>query len=205
MKKYFLFLFVLCFFINPTKAQVRFGLKSGLNISNLHGKDAVDLDSRLGFAGGFFISYQTKSIFTIQPELSYTMKGATTKIGPVNITLAYDYVEIPILFKFVFRLKDNPGLKPAIFAGPFIAFKTKSKIYAKLNEESEEADIEYVTPRDYGVQFGGALGIDIGKYELGLDIRFVPGFFTTDNSIDSFDVKHSVLNFSLYFCFSQMQ
>lgn len=205
MTKYFVCFFVLCFFINPTNAQVRFGLKSGLNISNLHGKDVGDLDSRLGFAGGFFISYQTKSIFTIQPEVSYTMKGATTKIGPINITLAYDYIEIPILFKFVFQLKDNPGIKPAIFAGPFIAFKTKAKIYAKLNEDSDEADMKNVTPRDYGIQFGGALGFDIGKYELGFDVRYVPGFFTTDNSIDSFDVKNSVLNFNVYFCFSNMQ
>ncbi|MBK7629143.1 MAG: hypothetical protein IPJ23_00030 [Ignavibacteriales bacterium] len=54
MKKFSFLFFVLSFFIISTNAQVRFGLKSGLNISSIHGDDAGDLDSKFGFAGGFF-------------------------------------------------------------------------------------------------------------------------------------------------------
>ncbi|MBK7629142.1 MAG: outer membrane beta-barrel protein [Ignavibacteriales bacterium] len=110
-----------------------------------------------------FLLYQTKSFYILQPELSYTMKGATTKIGPVSFTLAYDYVEVPILFKFALPLNDSPNIKPSVFAGPYMAFKTKAKIIAKANGESDEADIKSVTSRDYGVQFGCALGFNLGK------------------------------------------
>jgi len=205
MKKYLVFLLTLFPFIINSNAQVRFGLKSGLNISSLHGDDAGDLDSKLGFAAGFLLSYQTKSIFILQPEISYTMKGATTKVGSVSFTLAYDYVEIPILFKFALPLDDSPNLKPSVFAGPFIAFKTKAKIIAKANGESDEADIKKVTPRDYGFQVGAAMGFGLGKYELGFDIRYILGLSSIDESIDHFDVKNNVLNINLYFCFANMQ
>lgn len=205
MKKYLVFLLTLFLFIINSNAQVRFGLKSGLNISSIHGDDAGDLDSKLGFTAGFLLSYQTKSIFILQPEISYTMKGATKKIGPVSFTLAYDYVEIPILFKFAIPLDDSPNLKPSVFAGPYIAFKTKAKIVAKANGESEEGDIKDVTPRDYGFQVGASLGFDLGKYELGFDVRYILGISSTDESINHFDVKNNVLNINLYFCFANMQ
>jgi hypothetical protein len=205
MKKYLVFLLTLFLFIINSNAQVRFGLKSGLNISSIHGDDAGDLDSKLGFTAGFLLSYQTKSIFILQPEISYTMKGATKKIGPVSFTLAYDYVEIPILFKFAISLDDSPNLKPSVFAGPYIAFKTKAKIIAKANGEIEEGDIKDVTPRDYGFQVGASLGFDLGKYELGYDVRYILGLSSIDESINHFDVKNNVLNINLYFCFANMQ
>lgn len=205
MKKYFILFFILSLFLISANAQVRFGLKSGLNISSIHGKDAGDLDSKFGFTGGFLLSYQTKSFFILQPELSYTMKGATTKMGPISLTLAYDYIEVPILFKFALPLKDSPNIKPSVFAGPYMAFKTKAKIIAKLNGESEEADLKSVTPREYGVQFGGALDFTLGKYELGLDIRYILGLSSSDESINHFDVKNNVFNINLYFCFATMQ
>ncbi len=205
MKKCLLLFFTFSFFIVTTNAQVRFGLKSGLNISNFVGDDAGDLDSKLGFVGGFFISYQSKNLFILQPEVSYTTKGATTKIESANFTLSYDYIEIPILFKFEFPLSDNPSIKPSVFAGPFVAFKTKAKIIASTNGETEEEDINYVAPRDYGFQIGGAFGFNLGKYELGFDIRYILGITSVDTSVNSFDIKNRVLNFNLYFCFANMQ
>jgi len=205
MKKYPLLFFILSLFIISTNAQVRFGLKSGLNISNFYGNDAEGLDSKLGFVGGFFISYQSKNLFILQPEVSYTTKGATAKIESVDFTLAYDYIEIPILFKFEFPLADNPNIKPAVFAGPFVAFKTKAKIIASANGETEEEDVKNVAPRDYGFQIGGALGFNLGKYELGFDVRYILGITSVDTSVNNFDIKNRVLNFNLYFCFANMK
>jgi hypothetical protein len=204
MKKCFV-LFIISLFIISAQAQVRFGLKSGLNISSFYGDDAGDLDSKLGFVGGFFISYQSKNLFILQPEVSYTMKGATAKIESANFSLSYDYIEIPILFKFEFPLTDNPNIKPAVFAGPFVAFKTKAKVTLSVNGETEDADIKYVAPRDYGFQIGGALGVNLGKYELGFDVRYILGLTSVDTSVNSFDIKNSVINFNVYFCFANMK
>ena len=205
MKKCFLLFFILPLFIISTQAQVRFGLKSGLNISNFYGDDAEDLDSKLGFVGGFFITYQSENLFVLQPEVSYSTKGATVKIENINFTLAYDYIEIPILLKFPFNLADNQSIKPVLFAGPFVAFKTKAKITFKVNGESEQKDIPSVTPRDFGFQFGGGLGFNLGKYELGFDIRYILGLASVDKSTNSFDIKNRVINFNICFCFANMR
>jgi hypothetical protein len=205
MKKIFLLFFILFFLIVSAPAQVRFGLKSGLNISTFYGDDTEGLDSKLGFVGGFFISYQSKNLFILQPEVSYTTKGATAKIESVNFTLAYDYVEIPILFKFEFPLDDNPSIKPAVFAGPFVSYKTKAKIIVSANGKMEEDGINSVAPRDYGFQIGGALGLNLGKYELGFDVRYIHGITSVDTSVNSFDIKNRVINLNVYFCFTNMK
>lgn len=202
MKKCFLLFFIFSLFLISAQAQVRFGLKSGLNISTFYGDDTEGLDSKLGFVGGFFISYQSKNLFILQPEVSYTTKGATAKIESANFTLSYDYIEIPILFKFEFPLDDNPSIKPAVFAGPFVAFKRKAKIIVSANGETEEADIKSVAPRDYGFQIGGALGFNLGKNELGFDVRYILGITSVDTSVNSFDIKNRVINLNIYFCFA---
>jgi len=205
MKKLFFLFFLLSLFIISAQAQVRLGLKSGLNISSFYGDDTEGLDSKLGFVGGFFISYQSKNLFILQPEVSYTTKGATAKIESASFTLSYDYIEIPILFKFEFPLDDNPGFKPALFAGPFVAFKTKANVILSVNGETEEESINSVAPRDYGFQIGGALGYNIGKYELGLDVRYILGITSVDTSVNGFDIKNRVINLNLYFCFANMK
>ena len=186
-------------------AQIRFGLKSGLNISNFYGDDDRDLDSKLGFVGGFFITYQSENLFVLQPEVSYSTKSATVKIENINFTLAYDYIEIPILLKFPFNLADNQSIKPVLFAGPFVALNTKAKITVTVNGESEQKDIPSVTPRDFGFQLGGGVGFNLGKYELGLDIRYTLGLASVDKSTNSFDIKNRVINLNLYFCFANMK
>lgn len=205
MKKCFLLFFIFSLFIISAHAQVRFGLKSGLNISTFYGDDAVDLDSKQGFVGGFFITYQSENLFVLQPEVSYSTKGATAKIENINFTLAYDYIEIPILLKFPFNLADNQSIKPVLFAGPFVALNTKAKITATVNGESEQKDIPSVTPRDFGFQFGGGVGFNLGKYELGLDIRYTLGLASVDKSTNSFDIKNRVINFNMCFCFANMR
>lgn len=141
----------------------------------------------------------------MQPEVSYSTKGATAKIESVNFTLAYDYIEIPILFKFEFPLSDNPSIKPSVFAGPFVAFNRKAKLIVSANGKTEEGGINSVAPRDYGFQIGGALGFNLGKYELGFDVRYIHGITSVDTSVNSFDIKNRVINLNIYFCFANMK
>ncbi|MFZ1282129.1 MAG: porin family protein [Ignavibacteriaceae bacterium] len=201
MKKWLLCFFVFLLFITYTTAQVRFGLKAGLNSSNLYGDDAGSSDSKLGFIGGCFLQYQSNKNFALQPELSYSMKGAKTQVGYVNFTLAYDYIEFPLLFKFILPIDNNPKIISSFFAGPFIALNAKSKIITDVAGITNEFLIEKTATAEYGAQFGGSIGLNIGKNEFGLDIRYVLGLSTIDKSINSYDIRNSVLNFNVYFVF----
>ncbi len=74
--------------------------------------------------------YQFSPMFAIQPEAYYTMKGATDKMDfqgtTVDLTYTLDYIEIPVLVKFLIPIQGS-GVKPAIFAGPFFRYKYDSK------------------------------------------------------------------------------
>jgi hypothetical protein len=205
MKKILTLLFVLSLFSIMSFAQMQAGLKAGLNIANLSGDDIDSPDSKTGFAGGAFFTYQFSPMFAIQPEVYYSMKGATDKMdfngATVDLTYTLDYIEIPVLFKLLIPLQGS-SIKPSIFAGPSLGINTTAKIKAEYQGESEEEDIEDVKSTDLGLQFGGGIGFPVGKGELGVDIRYILGLSTIDDSAEEADVKNNVINVNLYYAFS---
>jgi hypothetical protein len=206
MKKYFTLLLVLAAFTSISLAQMQMGLKAGLNIANLSGDDVENNDSKTGFAGGVFFMYQFSNMFAIQPEAYYTMKGATlneTFEGvSVDFTYTLDYIEVPLLFKLIIPIEGS-NIRPSIFAGPAIGFKATAKVKTEAQGESYEEDIEDVKSTDFDLVFGGGLGFPVGNNELGFDVRYIMGLSTIDDSAEGFDVKNGVLNFNVYFGFSQ--
>jgi len=84
-------------------AQVRFGLKSGSKYIRFHGDDAGNLDSKLGFWGGFFLSIKTQKPLIIQPEFTYSVKGAKTHLGSAKITLDYTISTFLFYLNMLFR------------------------------------------------------------------------------------------------------
>lgn len=205
MKRFFTLLFLVCVFSTMSFAQMQAGLKAGLNIANLSGDDAGSPDSKTGFAFGGFFMYQFSPMFAIQPEAYYTMKGATDKMDfqgtTVDLTYTLDYIEIPVLLKFIIPVQGS-GVKPAIFAGPFLGINTTAKVKAEYQGESQEEDIEDTKSTEFGLQFGGGIGFPVGKGELGIDIRYILGLSTIDDSADEADVKNNVINVNLYYGFS---
>ncbi|MGB5287559.1 MAG: porin family protein [Ignavibacteriaceae bacterium] len=208
MKKYFIFLLILAAFTSFSLAQMQIGLKAGLNIANIGGDDAdqilegQSLDSKTGFGGGIFFMYQFNKYFAIQPEAYYSMKGATYKEGDGELTLTLDYFEVPLLLKLVIPVEGS-SIRPSIFAGPAIGFNTTAKVKIEVGDESAEQDIKDETKStDFSLAFGGGIGFMVGKNELGVDIRYILGLSTIDDSSDAWDLKNNVINFNVYFGFS---
>jgi len=205
MKKYFTILLVLAAFTSISFAQMQFGLKAGANISNLIGDDAIDTETKTGFAAGVFFMYQFSTMFAIQPEIYYTMKGATEKqsISGVTVDFTYtlDYIEIPLLLKLLIPIQGS-SINPAIFAGPAIGINTTAKFKAEAQGQTLEEDLEDVKSTDIGLVVGAGIGFPVGENELGFDLRYILGLTTIDDSADEFDIKNSVVNFNVYFGFS---
>ena len=207
MKKYFTFLFIVLIFTSFSFAQMRIGVKAGLNIANVGGSDAdnlfeTSLDSRTGFNAGLFFMYQFNNLFAIQPEAYYTMKGASTDLMGATLTLKLDYVEIPVLFKVVIPTAGT-NLRPSLFVGPAIAFNTAAKVKGEYEGQSAEADIDsFVTSTDFSLIFGGGLGFMVGNNEVGVDVRYSLGLTSWDDEDDPFDVKNNVFSINAYFGFT---
>ena len=208
MKKLFTLLLVLSIFSIMSYAQMMIGPKAGLNIASIAGDDADQilegqtLDSRTGFAGGLFFMYQFSNMFAIQPEAYYTMKGATYSESGADLTISLDYIEVPILVKFIIPIEGS-AIKPSIFAGPSIGFNMTAKSKVEFDGESQENDFKDDTKStEFSLAFGGGLGFPVGNGELGVDIRYILGMSTFDDSSDPWDLKNNVINVNLYYGFS---
>jgi hypothetical protein len=188
--------FVLMFLAIGTEAafcgEMSFGVAGGVNIANVGGDDAEDWDSRTAFYFGGFLEYPVTPLFSLQPELMYTMKGATTTMMDVDVTAKLHYVEIPLLVRVNIPMED--GIRPFLVAGPGIGFNTS----ATMEADSHEEDIEDVKGTDFGLIFGGGVGIPVGgegRYVIYISARYELGLTTVDDSDEEADIKNRVISF----------
>ena len=211
MKKLFLlsFIVVLTLFIAPLNAQlqIQIGPKAGISIASVGGDDSdaflgESLDSRFGFGGGIFVMFQFGNIFAVQPEVYYSMKGATWTQNSVDLTLALDYMEVPVLLKVIIPVEGS-SVRPSIFVGPVLGFNTTAEIEGEGSSQTASEDVsDFVQSTDFSLVFGGGLGIMVGMHELGFDIRYNLGLKSFDDSSGNFDINNSAINFNVYFGFS---
>jgi hypothetical protein len=141
-------------------------------------------------------------MFAIQPEAYYSMKGATYSEGGGTLTLSLDYFEVPLLFKLLIPVEGS-SVRPSIFAGPAVGFNTTANFKVEVDDQSQETDIkDQVTSTDFSLAFGGGVGFMVGKNELGIDIRYILGLSSIDDTSDNLDLKNNVINFNAYFGFN---
>ncbi|MCK7524101.1 MAG: PorT family protein [Ignavibacteriales bacterium] len=160
----------------PAAADVQFGIKAGGNMAKPTGADADDFAGHpeiqgRASSGGIFLAFNFGRVVTIQSEVLYTMKGATSMYTALDDTytdkLYADYIEIPLLLKLKI---PTPVVQPFVFAGPSVGFKLKEK----LEVDGEEIPLEeaILKNNDYGAIFGA--GLNLGRNFM-LDVRYSLG------------------------------
>ena len=93
-------------------SQISWNAKVGMNMSNFTGD--MDTDMRIGFNVGVGMEYQFSDMWSIQPSLMFTQKGAKqdeVKMNPM-------YLEIPVLAAARFAIADNQNI--VVKAGPIL-------------------------------------------------------------------------------------
>ncbi len=111
MKKILLLAALGIFSFNTVQSQeIGFGIKGGLNLSNLSIKqdDVSKPDSRTSFHIGGLVEIPISGKFSIQPELLFSMQGAQeeeseTYMGQTyssKTTLKLNYINLPIMAKY---------------------------------------------------------------------------------------------------------
>ncbi len=177
----------------------RLGPIAGVSMATFAGKDATDVKNRLGFMAGVFAEIPVSDIFSIQPEALYAMKGSKIDEGGDELTAKLAVVEIPLLFRVniptggssSLRMQGMDGktmsVRPHLYAGPAIAFRSSCKVSEAGGGESFDCDeVQDLKSTDFSVVFGG--GVDISgftlgvRYDLGLT-KLIKG--TTENDIKS--------------------
>lgn len=147
---------------------VKFGPKAGVNLSNLSGGDADNLDMKVGFHVGVFAEIFFTDKFALQPELLYSTQGAKGEILGGDFEAKYDFINIPIMAKYY--VIDNL----AVEAGPYVGFLMKAENELSGSTSSFSGDVkDEMKSVDFGLGFGASYSLDNGffagaRYSLGL-------------------------------------
>lgn len=185
----------------------QFGVKGGLNLSNITGDDVGDLDSRTSFHLGLFLEVPVSERFSFQPEVLYSGQGFTVlsrnqddifDVGD-NVEYQLSYIQVPLMAKlylvkglyaeagpqFGFKVKEEIDYKPAAEGGDMVIDANDSSI----------SDFDTSIAVGAGYKFGNGFLVS-ARYTYGLTNIF------KDNSVfQNADAKNSVLQFGVGFSF----
>ena len=82
-------------------ATAQFGVKLGVNISNVGGDDAVDNKALIGYYIGVYYNAEISPVFSFQPELVYSAEGAKYDDGSGDdFKLLLNYLKVTALFRY---------------------------------------------------------------------------------------------------------
>jgi hypothetical protein len=162
-----------------SRAEVKnLGIKAGMSITNVFGGSIFEQKFRTGFCGGLFLTYGITSVFSIQPEVLFVMKGSKHGggIGPASYTetLSLEYAEIPVLARFRLPLAKSFGVY--LFTGPAPAFSIRQRVYTKLQSgDTEEEALDNVKGFDLGFVAGAGFEFPVNGGTVILDLRYTFG------------------------------
>jgi len=162
---------------NEGANEPRFGIKGGLNLSNLYTKDADKDKMLVGFNAGLFcklpiVHYQEIIKLAVQPELYFTAQGAevTYNNSFVNGTARFklNYLELPILF--VLNITDYFNIHAGPYASILMSGKVTNESSIDLFNFEDNIDVNDYNRFDAGIAAG--LGLDIGVFSLGVRYNY---------------------------------
>ncbi|GAA4507752.1 porin family protein [Hymenobacter ginsengisoli] len=171
MKKTSLFIALAVGVASAAQAQsARFGVKAGASLTGVTGKDTDGTAYKFGFNGGVMANFAINDMFSIQPEVLYSMKGAKDNSNSDN-RINLNYIDVPVLAKV------STGATGLFFElGPQIGFLASAK--AKTSSTTTDVKDGYKT-----VDFGYAAGLGFqteGGAMVGL--RYNGGFTNVGKS-----------------------
>ena len=175
MKLYFSVAIASLLMIGSVSAQsVNFGIKGGLNVYNVSVDDESEYDSKTGLHVGFLGHIHLNKQWALQPELLYSAQGAKFTSNGIESKLKLDYINVPILFQYMF---DN-GFR--LEAGPQVGFLVGAKT------EANDVSVD-VKDQLKGVDF--SLGLGLGYIHVpsgfGVDARYNLGLSNISEDDDN--------------------
>lgn len=140
-----------------TTSGAEFGVKGGVNFSNLYTEDVDDNNVLTSFNAGFYAKLPITESVAIQPEFLYSRKGAElvydNAFAQGTAKFKLNYVEVPVLLKV--NILENFN----IHAGPYFAYL----IDAQVTNEASNANF------DFEQNFEND---DFNKFDAGLSAGF---------------------------------
>lgn len=147
----------------------KFGIKGGLNLTNLYVDDVSDENMKANFHVGFYGKMPITKGVSIQPELLYTSKGAKEKYnnflsGNGEYRFNLNYIELPL--SFVFNIAPNFNLHAGGYAAYLVDVNIKN-LDKNNGEITQIADLDEDDFHRFDAGVLAGLGIDIQNFTIG--------------------------------------
>ena len=198
-KRIILVLVIAALFVSiNANAQIKFGVKAGLNISNMSIESSgysVTPNSITSFHIGLAVDYAFKPELSIQSGILYSGKG-TSVDNPLtggSDKMAPNYLEIPV--NIAYKLAAGPG-KVVLFGGPYLGIG--------ISGQASGVDIKWgsgtgndLQRTDLGLNFGA--GYEINKFLISAQYGFS---LTNVNADTNTTVKNKVTGISVAYFFN---
>lgn len=165
--------------IPQVNAQIKSGMRLGLNYGNL-----TDLQPRNnnGFHAGVYLKISLAGVMALEPGLQYSQRKFDAHPGFPSRQVRLNYIDVPLIFRFGFFPFAN------IFGGP-----QASVLLAQKYTGDGRLDAVRSLPRQ---ELGGVAGIGI-KLPLGINVQGSYDFGLTHLEHNGHQVKNKVFKISV--------
>jgi hypothetical protein len=177
----------------PVQAQIEdnrellsFGLKAGLNLSNIWDSKGEDFvaDPKYGVAGGAFVSLPLGKYLGFQPELMISQKGFKGSGSLLGFTYSNTrtttFLDVPLLVQF------KPIQYLSILAGPQFSYLFKEKNVYTFGSNSTEQEQQFNNEDPRNNILGFVVGLDLNVDMLVISARAAWDFQTNNkNSVST--------------------
>lgn len=189
--KFYAVILLLLFCVTPfANAQVAFGPKAGVNLSDLKVTDPEGTyNTRTGYHAGVFLRGKFSKI-AIQPEVLFftqSTEARETLLGSYKDN--FTYLSIPVMLKFYLISGLN------LQAGPQFGFLLdgERKFDTRIGQGSSDLK-DYYKNSDVSVSLGGGWDLPFG---LSVDVRYNIGVQDINNWADGDETKSRIFLVSL--------
>ncbi|MBY0479518.1 MAG: PorT family protein [Chitinophagaceae bacterium] len=170
--------------IGYAQHNVHYGLKAGVNVSNVPASAGNGYSSKVGFNGGGTMHIHLSKSWALQPEVMYSAQGG--KSG--NQTLQLDYINVPLQLQYMF----DKGFR--LQTGPQAGFLTAANVKSGNVKSSVRNNFK---PVDLAWTFGASF---VAPNGLGIDARYNLGL-TRINEAGPVDLRNNVFQAGLFYQF----
>lgn len=162
--------------MNAPDKKATFGIKAGLNISNLGSTDGKEFDntkSKTGFHAGVTLDYAFTPKWYLLTGLEYTSKGVKIDLGGKHYDqdMRAAYVQLPLCAGFKLQVSDAVAI--LFNFGPYFAYGLHGELKTGTSHKEDTFSDTALKRFDWGLNFGATAEWRKLCFGLGGDVGMV--------------------------------
>lgn len=154
----------------------QFGVKGGVNFSNMYTEDVDDNNVLTSFNAGIYALIPITDFAAFQPEVLYSRKGSQLDYNNAFATgkakFKLNYIEVPLL------VKGNLTKNISVHAGPYFAYLIDAQVTNESNGGTFDFENNYNNDDFNKFDAGLSAGIGLDFESIGIGARYNYGLTT---------------------------